>query len=101
MTGGKSDIALAGNLSGPDDDLTAAGFTEAIYTTVELPFAAASARDTATAYCLGTPLCTELDLRTGGNSEPVLKAATTALQQRFGLGTIAATMRAHVVSAAG
>jgi SAM-dependent methyltransferase len=84
-----------------DDDLTAAGFTDAIYTTVELPFAAASARDAATGYCLGTPLYTELELRTGGDTEPVLAAATLALQQRFGPGAIATTMRAHVVSAAG
>jgi SAM-dependent methyltransferase len=84
-----------------DDDLTAAGFTDAIYTTVELPFAADSARDAATGYCLGTSLFAELELRTGGNIEPVLQAATRALQQRFGSGAIAATMRAHVVSAAG
>ena len=39
-----------------DDDLTVAGFTDAIYTTVDLPYAAASAHDAAIGYCLGTPL---------------------------------------------
>jgi SAM-dependent methyltransferase len=84
-----------------DDDLTDAGFTDAIYTTVELPFAAASAGDIATAYCLGTALRTELELRTEGDTEPVLRAVTAALEERFGFGTIGTTMRAQVVSATG
>jgi SAM-dependent methyltransferase len=84
-----------------DDDLTDAGFTDAIYTTVELPFAAASAREVATGYCLGTKLRTDLESRTGGNFEPVLEAITLALERRFGDGPVRATMRAHIVSAAG
>ena len=56
-----------------DDDLTTAGFTDAIYTTVELPFAAASAHDVATGYCLGTPLRSDLEARTSGNIKPVLR----------------------------
>jgi ubiquinone/menaquinone biosynthesis C-methylase UbiE len=84
-----------------DDHLTEAGFTEAIYTTVELPFAAASARDAATGYCLGTPLRPEIETRTAGNTEPVLQAATLALEKRFGRAAIETTMRAHVISAAG
>jgi ubiquinone/menaquinone biosynthesis C-methylase UbiE len=84
-----------------DDDLTAAGFTDAIYTTVELPFAAASAHDAATGYCLGTPLRSDLEARTSGNIEPVLEAAAMALRKRFGPGAITTTMRAHIISAAG
>lgn len=84
-----------------DDDLTTAGFTDAIYTTVELPFAAASARDVATGYCLGTSLRSELEVRTLGTTEPVLQAATQALEKRFGSSTIKTTMRAHIISAAG
>jgi SAM-dependent methyltransferase len=84
-----------------DDDLTEAGFTDAIYTTVELPFAVASARDIAIGYCLGTLVRADLEQRTAGNIEPILHAATLALEQRFGAGVIQSTMRAHVVSAAG
>jgi ubiquinone/menaquinone biosynthesis C-methylase UbiE len=84
-----------------DDDLTTAGFTDAIYTTVELPFAAASAHDVATGYCLGTPLRSELDTRTSGDIEPVIEAAAIALRKRFGSGAITTTMRAHIISAAG
>jgi ubiquinone/menaquinone biosynthesis C-methylase UbiE len=84
-----------------DDDLTTAGFTDAIYTTVELPFAAVSAHDVATGYCLGTPLRSDLEARTSGNIEPVLEAAAMALRKRFGSGAIMTTMRAHIISAAG
>ena len=84
-----------------DDDLTTAGFTDAVYTTVELPFAAESAHDVATGYCLGTPLRSELEARTSGNIEPVLEAAAMALRTRFGSGAITTTMRAHIISAAG
>jgi ubiquinone/menaquinone biosynthesis C-methylase UbiE len=84
-----------------DADLTTAGFTDAIYTTVELPFAAGSARDVATGYCLGTPLRSDLEARTSGNIEPVVEAAAIALRKRFGPGGITTTMRAHIISAAG
>ena len=48
-----------------------AGFTDAIYTTVELPYAAASARDVAIGYCLGTPLRSEIEARAFGEIERV------------------------------
>jgi SAM-dependent methyltransferase len=84
-----------------DDDLTDAGFTDAIYTSVDLPFAAASAREVAIGYCLGTSLRGELELRTSGDPEPAVRAATLALEERFGTGPIASSMRGHVISAAG
>ncbi len=84
-----------------DDDLTAAGFTDAIYTSVELPYIAASARDVAVGYCLGTPLRSEIEARAPGETEQVIMAATAALEKRFGPGPIKATMRAHIVSASG
>jgi ubiquinone/menaquinone biosynthesis C-methylase UbiE len=82
-----------------DNDLTEAGFTDAIYTAVELPFNAASARDVAIGYCFGTPLRTELEAL--GDPETVMEAVTAALQRRFGTGAIASSMRAHVISASG
>jgi SAM-dependent methyltransferase len=84
-----------------DADLTTAGFTDAIYTTIELPFSAVSAQDVATGYCLGTPLRSDLEARASGNIEPVLEAAAMALRKRFGPGAITTTMRAHTISAAG
>jgi len=84
-----------------DDDLTDAGFTEAIYTAVELPYVAASARDVAMGYCLGTRLRVEIDIRTAGESKRVTEAVTAALERRFGSGPIEASMRAHIISASG
>ena len=84
-----------------DDDLTAAGFTDAIYTTVELPYAATSAREVAAGYCLGTPLLSEIETRAPGEAERVTEAAATALERRFGTGPIATSMRAHIVSTSG
>jgi SAM-dependent methyltransferase len=84
-----------------DDDLTTASFTDAIYTTVDLPFAAASAQDVATGYCLGTPLRSELEVRMPGNTRPFLQASTLALARRFGHGAVETTMRANIISAAG
>lgn len=84
-----------------DADLTTAGFTDAVYSTAELRFSAASARDVALGYCLGTPLRPELEARTSGDTEPVLQAVARALADRFGGGAVVSTMRAHIVSAAG
>ncbi len=84
-----------------DDDLTVAGFTDAIYTTVDLPYAAVSAHDAALGYCIGTPLRQEIEARASGASEQVVEAVAQALKRRFGSGPIAASMRAHVISAAG
>lgn len=84
-----------------DDDLTAAGFTDAIYTSVEVPFVAASAHDVAIGYCLGTPLRHEIQTRAGGDTDRVLRAVATALQNWFGKGLVEASMRATIISAAG
>jgi SAM-dependent methyltransferase len=84
-----------------DDDLTVAGFTDAIYTAVELPYAAASAGDIAVGYCLGTPLRLEIEARAPGEAELVTLAAVAALERRFGTGPIVTTMRAHIVAASG
>lgn len=80
-----------------DDDLTEAGFTDAVYTAVDLPFAAASAREVALGYCLGTPLRRPIEERLPQGTDIV----TQALEQRFGTGRIQSTMRAQIVSAAG
>lgn len=82
-----------------DDDLTAAGFTDATYTVLEMPFAAARARDVAMGYCQGLGLRRELAML--GDDGVAVNAATAALQQRFGDGPINTTMRAQLVVASG
>ena len=84
-----------------DDDLTLAGFTDAIYTTVDLPYAAASAHHAAMGFCLGTPLRREIEARVAGDREAVVAGVALALKRRFGAGPIDSTMRAHVIAAAG
>jgi ubiquinone/menaquinone biosynthesis C-methylase UbiE len=84
-----------------DDELTAAGFTEAVYAAVELPFAAASAHEVAIGYCLGTPLRTEIEARMPGDSERVIGAVATAVETCFGGGPVVTGMRALMVVAAG
>jgi SAM-dependent methyltransferase len=84
-----------------DDDLTEAGFTEAFYTSVELPYLATAAWDAAAGYCLGTALRAEIEDRAPGEAERVTRDAAAVLERRFGTGPIATTMRASVISAAG
>lgn len=84
-----------------DDDLTVAGFTDAIYTTVDLPYAASSTHDAALGYCMGTPLRLEIEARAAGDSEPTVQAVAAALHRHFGAGRIETLMRAHVISASG
>jgi SAM-dependent methyltransferase len=82
-----------------DDDLTQAAFTDAIYTSADLTYAAASARVAAIGYCLGTPLRWEIQARAPDEVERVTEAVTEALTRRFGYGAIETSMRAHIVSA--
>jgi SAM-dependent methyltransferase len=84
-----------------DEDLTDAGFTDAIYAVVDLPYAAASAWDAALGYCLGTNLRVEIEMRAPGQMDRVTRFAAAALERRFGTGSIEASMRAHIISAAG
>ena len=84
-----------------DDDLTNAGFTDAAYTIVEVPFSAASAAEVAAGYCLGTALRSEIGARAGSDPRPVIEAVETSLRRQFGTGSIVATMRANVILAAG
>ncbi|HQT75855.1 MAG TPA: class I SAM-dependent methyltransferase [Rhodopila sp.] len=81
-----------------DNDLTAAGFTDAMYTTVDLPFQA-PASDVALGYCLGTPLRIEIESRAGDALERVMAQTAEALRSQFGSDMIRSAMRATIVSA--
>ena len=81
-----------------DDDLTGAGFTDAAYTAIELPYAAASAEEAATGYCLGTAVRHALPPRF---LNLAVESAAEALRVQFGRGRIASAMRGQVVLASG
>jgi SAM-dependent methyltransferase len=84
-----------------DDDLTEAGFSDAMYTVADSTYVAASAHDVAVGYCLGTTLRSEINERAPGKAEQVVRAVETALMRRFGAGVIETSMRALIISAAG
>jgi ubiquinone/menaquinone biosynthesis C-methylase UbiE len=84
-----------------DNDLTAAGFTDAIYTAVDLPFTGVSAYEAAMIYCLGTPMRAEIEMRMPGGSERVAQQVAVILARQHGSGAIASTMRGHIISASG
>jgi SAM-dependent methyltransferase len=84
-----------------DDDLTAAGFTDAVYTAIDRPCTTASAREAVLGYCLGTPLRQEIEARSPGRTECVIDAVAAVLERRFGSGPIKSVVRAQVVLASG
>lgn len=90
-----------GNVDVVDENLTDAGFTDAIYTTLDLPYHADSAEDAARGYCLGTLTRLEIEQRAPEERERVLNSVTEALTRRFGDGPVTARMRGYFISAAG
>jgi len=82
-------------------DLVSAGFAEAPNVeTVAVQSRAASARDVAIAFCLGTPLRAELESRAADGFGEVIDAVTRALVTRFGAGPVEGKIQAHVVTLA-
>nr|WP_315593122.1 methyltransferase domain-containing protein [uncultured Cupriavidus sp.] len=81
------------------DELTRAGFAGIEIATREKLSYAASARDVATAYCLGTPLRNEIEARDAGLLQFALDQATDAIARRHGQGAVAGKIQAHVIVA--
>jgi hypothetical protein len=81
-------------------ELTAAGFTDIAIETVTLCSHASSSRDTAIAFCQGTPARGEIEARGAPDLEAVTQAVTEALARRFGDGPIEGAIQALVISAA-
>jgi len=80
-------------------DLADGGFTETpSTTTIAVRSRAASARDVAIAFCLGTPLRDEIASRAPGGLEGVVDVVTTALVERFGAGSVEGKIQAHIVT---
>ncbi|WP_322025730.1 hypothetical protein [Burkholderia sp. BCC1977] len=82
-------------------ELRRAGFADVDIATHEKLSRAASARDVATAYCLGTPLHDEIVARDAGLLQLATDRATEAIAGRHGDGPVAGKIQAHVIVAAG
>ncbi|MEO5815105.1 MAG: class I SAM-dependent methyltransferase [Gemmatimonadaceae bacterium] len=79
-------------------DLAAGGFAGAAeVVTVTERSRAPTARDAAIAFCLGSPLGSELRARDGNRLGEALDVVTEALAARFGRGAIGGKIQAHVV----
>jgi SAM-dependent methyltransferase len=81
-----------------DDELTAVGFTDAMYANVDLTFIA-PAHEAALGYCLGTQLRDEVVRHVGADVEPTILAVAAGLRLRFGTDPIETNMRALTVTA--
>ena len=77
--------------------LTAAGFSDVAIEPVALPTVSTSAASAAEGFCCGTPLRGEIEAR--GDLGAALKAATEALEARYGQGSLSAPAQALVVTA--
>lgn len=82
-------------------DLAAAGFADITVETVTRESQAPSARDAATALCMGTPLRMEIVARAPDGLAEVTRKVEAALRQRFGDGPVTGPMQALVVVAKG
>jgi SAM-dependent methyltransferase len=80
-------------------DVAAAGFGITTIDTVDLAGRAPSARHVAIAFCQGTPLRSEIEARDAARLAEVTDRAAALITARFGNGTIAGPLHAHVVTA--
>jgi SAM-dependent methyltransferase len=82
-----------------ESDLREAGFTSIEIDLITHAAHAASAEDAATAWCQGTPLRNEIELRGEPKLERVTEVVAGALEKRFGTGPIQGKITAHIVTA--
>ena len=80
-------------------ELEDAGFSRVVIETRAEQSRASSARQAATAYCLGTPLRNELEAREAGKLEAATDYAASAIADRHGSGEVAAKIQAHIIVA--
>ncbi len=80
-------------------DVEAAGFSRVTIETIEEVSAAPSPRHPAIAYCQGTPLRNEIEVRDAGLLDHVTDRAAEAIEALFGSGGVAAKIKGHVVVA--
>ena len=82
------------------DDLRSAGFVDITVDTVTRRSVAPSCRDPAIGYCQGTPLRNEIEARDASRLAEATEAATRRISERFGKGSVAGKIQAHVITAA-
>jgi ubiquinone/menaquinone biosynthesis C-methylase UbiE len=80
-------------------ELTEAGFSDITIEAVEHRSRASSAKDSAIAFCQGTPMRGEIEARGAPGLEAATQRAAEALARRFGDGAIEGRIRALVISA--
>ncbi|WP_322044334.1 class I SAM-dependent methyltransferase [Paraburkholderia sp. J67] len=81
------------------EELRRAGFADIEIETREKVSRAASARDAAAAYCLGTPLRNEIEARDANLLQLAMDRATQAIARRHGEGPVTGKIQAHVIVA--
>ena len=81
------------------EELIAAGFADNSVESVDHSSRAATPMDVAMAYCQGTPLRNEIEVRDASRLEDATMVAADALARRFGNGPIEGRIRAHVITA--
>lgn len=80
-------------------DLAAGGFaTRPAFTTVTERSRAATARDPAIAYCLGTPLLNDIEERDASRVDEAVDHAAAEVERRFGPGPVDGKIQAIVVT---
>jgi len=87
------------NVARIKEELGAAGFASIAVETLDATSKATSPLDVAIAYCQGTPLRNEIDVRSAARLEEATQAAAELLARRFGSGPIEGRIRAHVITA--
>jgi ubiquinone/menaquinone biosynthesis C-methylase UbiE len=75
-----------------------AGFAEVRTEWITRLGRAPSARRLAEGYCLGTPLCAEMEARRPGSAREAVEPVTRALEARWGQGPIEAPIEAYVLT---
>jgi len=80
-------------------ELGEAGFDNVTVETVERVSVASSATVPAVAYCQGTPLRNEIEVRTGPDLKEATAHATHRIRQRFGDGEVQGRIRGFIITA--
>ena len=88
------------DLANIERDLRQGGFLAAIHSsTVAARSKATSPRIPAIAYCQGTPLRNEIEVRDKSRLDQATDIAAEAIAERFGLGPVDGKIQAHVITA--
>ncbi len=88
------------DLANIERDLKQGGFLAAIHSsTVAARSKATSPRIPAIAYCQGTPLRNEIEVRDKSRLDEATDIAAEAIAERFGLGPVDGKIQAHVITA--